>query len=70
MSVQSLLSTHNYGSRYRRGDDSMNYSNSSSGPGAVDFLEHPGRTSSTRYVRSRQAEYRHVLMSYIGRRFP
>jgi hypothetical protein len=65
MSAQSLLSTHNYGGRYRRGDNSTGYQNSSSRPGTVDLLESSSSLGSMRCVRSRQADYGHVLISLI-----
>lgn len=69
-SSRSLLSAHNYGSRPRHGDDGMNYRNSSSGPGTGEPSENLGNTSSMVYVRSRQDNRGHVLISPIGRRSP
>ena len=62
-SAQSLLSTHDYASHPRHGDDGINHRTSSSGPDTVDSSENPGRGSSTLCVRSRQADYSHVLTS-------
>ena len=42
MSAQSLLSTDDYGSPWGRGDDGMDYRNSSSRPGTGDSAENPG----------------------------
>src|SRR5258706_1246874 len=64
-SAQSLLSAHNYGSHTRHSDDDINYRTSSSGPDTVDSSENPGRRSSMLCVRSRQADYGHVLISLI-----
>lgn len=64
-SAQSLLSTHDYGSHPRHDGDGMNHRTSSSGPDTADSSENPGRRSSTLCVRTRQADYGHVLTSPI-----
>ena len=64
-SSRSLLSAHNYGSRPRHGDDSMNYRTSSSGPSTGDSSENPGNRSSMLYVRTQQANRGHELTTPI-----